>query len=132
MCALSCVVISVCLLILHIITDLRWFFNKFYLLRRNAVKLIDKTVDFGFEAGDVGAVGIGEDSLDEGDDGGLRWATIRQIVRDHHPDGKDLNHGNITQTLQSCAALHGNKDINPIILNYDQTNLRLNVVDRSF
>lgn len=52
---------------------------------------------------------------------GLRWATIRQILGDHHPQGKELNPGNITQALQSTAALQGKKDIKPIILDYDQT-----------
>ncbi len=63
---------------------------------------------------------------------GLRWSYIRQILGDHHPEGKNLNPGNLTQALQSVANLQVKKDIKPIILDYDQTNLRLNVVDRSF
>lgn len=63
---------------------------------------------------------------------GLRWSHIRQILQGHHPEGKGLNPGNLTQALQSCAALQVRKDIKPIILDYDQTNVRLNVVDRSF
>jgi hypothetical protein len=45
---------------------------------------------------------------------------------------KDLNVGNITQALQSAASLQVKKDIKPIILDYDQTNTKLNVVDRGF
>lgn len=40
--------------------------------------------------------------------------------------------GNLTQALQATASLQVRKDIKPIILDYDQTNLSLNVVDRGF
>jgi hypothetical protein len=63
---------------------------------------------------------------------GLRWGHLRQILQDQHPEKTGLNPGNLTQALQSCAALQVKKDIKPIILDYDQTNTRLNVVDRSF
>lgn len=63
---------------------------------------------------------------------GLRLAEIRKIIQAHHPEGKSLNAGNLTQSLQSCASLQVKKEIKPIILDYDQTNLRLNVVDRGF
>jgi hypothetical protein len=63
---------------------------------------------------------------------GLRWSDIRGVLREHHPERDNLNPGNITQALQSCAALQVTKEIKPIILDYDQTNQRLNVVDRSF
>ena len=63
---------------------------------------------------------------------GLRQADIRRILQDIHPEGKELNPGNVTQALQSVAALQIKKDIKPTILDYDQTNLRLQVVDRSF
>ncbi|MFZ0862981.1 MAG: hypothetical protein WAN18_20120, partial [Candidatus Sulfotelmatobacter sp.] len=49
-----------------------------------------------------------------------------------HPSGETLNPGNLTQALQSVASLQVKKDITPIILDYDQTNLRLNIVDRGF
>jgi hypothetical protein len=48
------------------------------------------------------------------------------------PSGESLNPGNLTQALQSVASLQVAKDIKPIILDYDQTNLRLNIVDRGF
>lgn len=63
---------------------------------------------------------------------GLRLAEVRRILQANHPSGVELNVGNITQALQSAASLQVNKDIKPIILDYDQTNLKLNVVDRGF
>ncbi|QMS88649.1 hypothetical protein HUN01_13985 [Nostoc edaphicum CCNP1411] len=63
---------------------------------------------------------------------GLTYARIREILQSHHPQKKDLNPGNLTQALQSTASLQVKKDIKPIILDYDQTNRRLNVVDRWF
>lgn len=63
---------------------------------------------------------------------GLRQKDIRNILRDKHPRGPSLNQGNVTQALQSAAALQIKKEIKPLVLDYDQTNLRLNVVDRSF
>jgi chromosome segregation and condensation protein ScpB len=53
-------------------------------------------------------------------------------MKEHHPLGETLNLGNLTQALQSTASLQVSKDIKPIILDYDQTNSRLNVVDRGF
>lgn len=63
---------------------------------------------------------------------GLTYRNIRDILRQHHPEGTALNLGNLTQALQSSASLQVKKDIKPIILDYDQTNLKLNVVDRGF
>lgn len=63
---------------------------------------------------------------------GLRQKDIRDHLRKHHPRAKSLNQGNVTQALQSVAALQIKKEIKPMVLDYDQTNLRLNVVDRSF
>lgn len=63
---------------------------------------------------------------------GLTYRYMRDILRDHHPEGKGLNLGNLTQSLQSAASLQVKKDIKPIVLDYDQTNLKLNVVDRGF
>ncbi|MFV1977660.1 MAG: hypothetical protein ACC651_18110 [Candidatus Scalindua sp.] len=63
---------------------------------------------------------------------GLRYNDIRKDLVAHHPAGKALNPGNITQALQSTASLQAKKEIKPIILDYDQTNLRLNVVDSGF
>ena len=63
---------------------------------------------------------------------GLRYSDIRKDLVAHHPAGETLNPGNITQALQSTASLQAKKEIKPIILDYDQTNLRLNVVDSGF
>jgi hypothetical protein len=63
---------------------------------------------------------------------GLTYAEIRQIIDANHPTGK-VNAGNITQALQSAAALQvGKLNVKPIILDYDQSARRMNVVDRSF
>lgn len=63
---------------------------------------------------------------------GLTYRWMRDVLRVHHPEGQELNIGNLTQALQSTASLQVKKDIKPIVLDYDQTNLKLNVVDRGF
>lgn len=63
---------------------------------------------------------------------GFRQAEIRNILKGVHPRGEELNSGNVTQSLQSLSSLQIKKDIKPIVLDYDQTNLRLNIVDKSF
>lgn len=63
---------------------------------------------------------------------GFKYADLRRSLQSHHPVGEKLNVGNLTQALQSTASLQVNKDIKPIILDYDQTNRRLNIVDRGF
>jgi hypothetical protein len=63
---------------------------------------------------------------------GLKYNKIREILAANHPEKEQLNPGNITQALQSTAALQVKKEVKPIILDYDQTNLRLRVVDSGF
>lgn len=63
---------------------------------------------------------------------GLRFDWIRRSIQSKHPEGKGLNVGNITQALQAAASLQIKKNITPLILDYDQSNLRLDVVDRGF
>jgi len=63
---------------------------------------------------------------------GLKYKAMRETLRQHHPEGHALNLGNLTQALQSTASLQVKKDIKPIVLDYDQTNRKLNVVDRGF
>lgn len=63
---------------------------------------------------------------------GLKYSEMRDVLRKHHPQKQELNLGNLTQALQATASLQVTKDIKPIVLDYDQTNLRLNVVDRGF
>ena len=63
---------------------------------------------------------------------GFTYRELRENIKAKHPSGDALNPGNLTQALQSVASLQVKKDITPIILDYDQTNLRLNIVDRGF
>jgi hypothetical protein len=63
---------------------------------------------------------------------GFTYRDLREAIQAKHPSGETLNPGNLTQALQSVASLQVKKDITPIILDYDQTNLRLNIVDRGF
>ena len=60
---------------------------------------------------------------------GLPWNTLRKVIDANHPDAP-INPGNITQSLGSVASLQVKSKITPIILDYDQTKKRLNVVDR--
>jgi len=63
---------------------------------------------------------------------GFKQSEIRNSLQNTHPRGEELNSGNVTQSLQSATSLQIKKDIKPIVLDYDQTNLRLNIVDKSF
>lgn len=63
---------------------------------------------------------------------GLKLNDIRKCLEANHPHKTDLNTGNITQALKFCASLQVSKEIKPLILDYDQTNLRLRVVDSGF
>lgn len=63
---------------------------------------------------------------------GFTQAEIRNKLQEVHPRGAELNSGNVTQSLQSSTSLQIKKDIKPMVLDYDQTNLRLNIVDKSF
>ncbi|WP_205956099.1 hypothetical protein [Pseudoxanthomonas winnipegensis] len=63
---------------------------------------------------------------------GLKYRELRLSLQEVHPQGAELNPGNLTQALQFAASLQVKKEIKPIVLDYDQTNLRLNVVDRGF
>ena len=63
---------------------------------------------------------------------GLRYRELKTVLQQKHPQGNDLNPGNLSQALNFTASLQVKKEIKPIVLDYDQTNLRLNVVDRGF
>lgn len=63
---------------------------------------------------------------------GLRYRDIRECLQENHPEGRGLNLGNLTLSLQSVASLQVKHGIKPLILDYDQTSNRLTVVDRSF
>jgi hypothetical protein len=63
---------------------------------------------------------------------GLNYGDLRTAINEWHPDAP-INPGNIRQALLSTASLQvGKMAIKPIILDYDETNRRLNVVDRRF
>lgn len=63
---------------------------------------------------------------------GFTYAELRKYLQEEHPQGRGLNAGNLTQALQYCASLQVSKNIKPIVLDYDSTATRLNVVDRGF
>lgn len=63
---------------------------------------------------------------------GLAYRKIRKALSAIHPRGEDLNAGNVTQALQSVARLQVKHGVKPLVLDYDQSLRRLNVVDRSF
>lgn len=71
-------------------------------------------------------------ATDEQIEKGFKQAEIRNTLQKVHPKGVELNSGNVTQSLQSLTSLQIKKDIKPLVLDYDQTNLRLNIVDKSF
>lgn len=64
-------------------------------------------------------------------EGRLRLQDIRKMISAHHPQG-EINSGNVTQALKSVATLQVKLGISPIVLDYDQSTRRLNVVDRGF
>jgi hypothetical protein len=63
---------------------------------------------------------------------GLGYREIRTTLQERHPMGRELNAGNVTQALQFVASLQNQKDIKPIVLDYDQTNTKMNIVDLGF
>ena len=63
---------------------------------------------------------------------GLSYRSIRTKLVEKHPRGKDLNPGNITQALKAVVSLQLNKSIQPIIMDYDESNLKLLIVDKGF
>ncbi|WP_294855271.1 hypothetical protein [Oscillibacter sp.] len=63
---------------------------------------------------------------------GLSYRYIREVLEKNHPKRDTLNPGNITQALQSVASLQLSKSIQPIIMDYDASNLKLHIVDRGF
>nr|WP_299244922.1 hypothetical protein [uncultured Halomonas sp.] len=63
---------------------------------------------------------------------GFLYADIRRSLQSAHPEGQNLNPGNITQTLQSAASLQVAKNVKPIVLDYDATTRKMSIVDRGF
>lgn len=63
---------------------------------------------------------------------GLKYRDIKGILREKHPRERELNSGNITQSLQSSASLQVKRNIMPIVIDYDQSSKTLYVVDKGF
>lgn len=63
---------------------------------------------------------------------GLSYRSIRTKLVEKHPKGKELNPGNLTQALKAVVSLQLNKSIQPIIMDYDESNLKLHIVDKGF
>lgn len=63
---------------------------------------------------------------------GLRRNTINDLITQKHPKGSDLNPGNLTQALTSIASLQVRNGITPIIIDYDSSTKKINIVDKGF
>ena len=63
---------------------------------------------------------------------GLSYYYIRDTIKEKHPKREGLNIGNLTQSLKYVSSLQVKKNIKPIILDYDETNKKLNIVDKGF
>jgi hypothetical protein len=63
---------------------------------------------------------------------GIPYRFIKEALIDKHPKGDKLNIGNFTSTLGFIGSLQIRKNIKPNILDYDQSNLILNIVDKEF
>lgn len=63
---------------------------------------------------------------------GLRRSDINELITRQHPRGTDLNPGNLTQALTSIASLQVRSGITPIIIDYDSTTKKINIVDKGF
>lgn len=63
---------------------------------------------------------------------GLRRSAVNDLIIQKHPKGTDLNPGNLTQALTSIASLQVRSGITPIIIDYDSTIKKINIVDKGF
>lgn len=63
---------------------------------------------------------------------GLRRSELNEVIIQKHPRGGDLNPGNLTQALTSIASLQVRSGITPIIIDYDSTSKKINIVDKGF
>lgn len=63
---------------------------------------------------------------------GLRRSELNEVIIQKHPRGDDLNPGNLTQALTSIASLQVRSGITPIIIDYDSTSKKINIVDKGF
>lgn len=63
---------------------------------------------------------------------GLSYRSIKVKLMEKHPRGNELNPGNLTQALKAVVSLQLSKLIQPIIIDYDESNLKLHIVDKGF
>ena len=63
---------------------------------------------------------------------GLRLNHIVRTIKAKHPDGADLQTANVTNALTNVSSLQAQKDVRPIVLDYDENERRLDVVDKGF
>ncbi|SMO93228.1 hypothetical protein SAMN06265171_11329 [Chryseobacterium rhizoplanae] len=63
---------------------------------------------------------------------GLKRSEINTLLQQEHPRKHLLNPGNLTQALKSIASLQVKKNTIPIIIDYDNSNLKLSIVDKGF
>jgi len=62
---------------------------------------------------------------------GLLYAEISRMIDKYHPS-RPINAGNLTQALKSTASLQSKLNLKPLVIDYNQSRRRLDVVDRSF
>ncbi len=63
---------------------------------------------------------------------GLTLKKVMGMVRAKHPEGDKVSAASFTNALSNVAYLQAQKDVRPIILDYDENNRRLDVVDKGF
>jgi hypothetical protein len=63
---------------------------------------------------------------------GLRLNHIVRTIKAKHPDGAELQTANVTNALTNVSSLQAQKDVRPIVLDYDENERRLDVVDKGF
>ena len=62
---------------------------------------------------------------------GLSFEHVQRTISGYHPHG-EVGAGRLIQALESVASLQVRLGVKPIVLDYDQSTRRLNVVDRGF
>lgn len=60
---------------------------------------------------------------------GLKLKRVMKLVQEKHPTGKDIQAASFTNALTRVGSLQAEKNIRPIIIDYDDTNRKLDVVD---
>ena len=61
---------------------------------------------------------------------GIPLSDIHSFIKSEHP--YDFQMASLTQALNAIRSLQGQKNIRPIIIDYDTVNRRLEIMDRSF